>query len=87
MSYSITQPAQNDPVIEFYTTDIFVYISECGLPCQGDPLWTCGGTNRLQVFGPPPGAPAVGHNVLTKCLPWCYTADVDSTKVRFFSVR
>ncbi|XP_060598946.1 uncharacterized protein LOC132752620 [Ruditapes philippinarum] len=52
-----------------------VHDSECGQACQGNPLWTCGGTNRLQVFGPPPGAPATGHNVLSKCVPWCVTAD------------
>ncbi|XP_052803725.1 uncharacterized protein LOC128233895 isoform X2 [Mya arenaria] len=49
--------------------------SDCNTTCSGNPLWNCGGTRRIQVFGPPPSAPAVGHGILPSCRPWCVTAD------------
>ena len=51
------------------------------MSCDGDPLQMCGGENRLQIFGPPPSTPAVGHNVVPKCEPWCVTADSNTANV------
>ncbi|XP_060070005.1 uncharacterized protein LOC132550023 [Ylistrum balloti] len=53
--------------------------SECNTPCTGDRTQMCGGTYRILVFGPPPGSPAVGHSgAVSKCEPWCVTADQNS---------
>ncbi|XP_069120712.1 uncharacterized protein [Argopecten irradians] len=49
---------------------------ECDTSCRGDASQMCGGTNRILVFGPPPGIPAIGHaGAVSKCEPWCVTAD------------
>nr|XP_022345628.1 uncharacterized protein LOC111138107 [Crassostrea virginica] len=48
---------------------------ECSSPCAGNSMMTCGGVDRIQVFGPPPGTPAVVHaGVQQKCEPWCLTS-------------
>ena len=49
--------------------------------CTGNPLWHCGGVQRVQVLGPPPSAAAVGHDVIPACRPWCVTADAKTTQV------
>ncbi|XP_061182724.1 uncharacterized protein LOC133191060 isoform X3 [Saccostrea echinata] len=49
--------------------------SQCNSPCAGNSMMTCGGTDRIQVFGPPPGTPAIVHpGVQQKCEPWCQTS-------------
>ena len=60
---------------------LYLQFSECNLTCDGDPLQMCGGSSRLQVFGPPPSSPAEGHDVLPKCEPWCITADQNTKDV------
>nr|XP_034336472.1 uncharacterized protein LOC105332975 isoform X2 [Crassostrea gigas] len=48
--------------------------AQCNSPCAGNSMMTCGGTDRIQVFGPPPGTPAIVHaGVQQKCEPWCIT--------------
>ena len=59
------------------------FFSLCNISCDGDALQKCGGENLLQIFGPPPSSPAVGHNVVPKCEPWCVTADSNTVKVCF----
>ncbi|KAH3704407.1 hypothetical protein DPMN_079463, partial [Dreissena polymorpha] len=56
---------------------------DCDTSCSGNPLWKCGGTQRVQVFGPPPSSPAVGKNVISRCRPWCVTADADTTNPKW----
>ncbi|KAL4228624.1 Multiple epidermal growth factor-like domains protein 10 [Mactra antiquata] len=51
----------------------------CNTSCSGDQLWMCGGVTTVQVFGPPPSSPAKGYNVIPKCLPWCVTADAQTS--------
>jgi hypothetical protein len=63
-------------------TKISIHFSDCHTPCRGDKNKICGGTNRISVFGPPPGTPAFAHRGVTqKCEPWCLTADVESLSV------
>ncbi|KAL3836111.1 hypothetical protein ACJMK2_021563 [Sinanodonta woodiana] len=52
--------------------------SECRIPCSGDPQLTCGGSDRIQVLGPPPAVPAIGYNIYSKCDEWCVTADAET---------
>ena len=56
--------------------------SDCSTKCSGDSQQTCGGTFRIQVFGPHPGASGVGHTgAVQTCEPWCVTADAMSSNV------
>ncbi|XP_021366288.1 uncharacterized protein LOC110458731 [Mizuhopecten yessoensis] len=53
---------------------------ECNTACTGDNTQMCGGTYRILVFGPPPSSPAIGHSgAVSKCEPWCVTAEQYST--------
>ncbi|XP_063423309.1 uncharacterized protein LOC134707479 isoform X1 [Mytilus trossulus] len=57
---------------------------DCHTACRGDGHKFCGGTNRISVFGPPPGTPAFAHRgVVQKCQPWCLTADVETTNPKW----
>ena len=54
---------------------VLFLIRECSSPCAGNSMMTCGGVDRIQVFGPPPGTPVVVHaGVQQKCEPWCLTS-------------
>ncbi|KAL3836103.1 hypothetical protein ACJMK2_021556 [Sinanodonta woodiana] len=61
--------------------------SECSTPCSGDPHQTCGGSNRIQILGPPPAVPAIGYNIYSKCDEWCVTADAATEKVRINDLK
>ncbi|XP_055995838.1 uncharacterized protein LOC125646492 [Ostrea edulis] len=49
--------------------------ANCNSSCAGNSMMKCGGTNRILVFGPPPGTPVVVHSgVQQTCQPWCKTS-------------
>jgi len=51
--------------------------------CNGDPNQLCGGTWRMNIYGPPPLAgSATQHNgVVQECKPWCQTQDNNGGEV------
>jgi hypothetical protein len=58
----------------------------CNSSCAGNSMMKCGGSNRILVFGPPPGTPVVVHSgVQQTCQSWCQTSTGPSVG-RFLTV-
>lgn len=66
-----------------YSCNCLLFCRECNSPCAGNNMMTCGGTDRIQVFGPPPGTAAIVHaGVQQKCEPWCITSTQSPVSIK-----